>query len=542
MADVVQSDIELRRERYRGGLANKARLYRKNSQGSVSEGKYLPDPAADEKLERFVAQDAVVPPPPASMVARDIMRQRRLSQPRLSVGSLETPSRGAGSRRNSLTSLDSPETRGQGNETGFRLPRASAPASSFPASSFQTTLRVRRNSQIRRDNSFNTRIRRLSMVNSPGSLPANSKDGSGAFSPERAQTPMDVDNGELNLSSVSKRSQDSLSPFRAEAPTELTLGGGAAASGSPTRYAATVLKGFAEVSTLSVAGSDVTAWKTGCQDVCVVSAETANNRPAIVGVLDGHGEHGGAIAMMAHLRLVEALASDVRIQPGTHNAEAAADAFKEAFFQVNAHLHRSAMDCSASGTTATIAAIVGRTLHVGWVGDCRAVMGRVSEDNSLKAVALTEDHRPGNPGEKSRIEQNDGRVDRFVNDAGERLGPLRVFERFDWTPGLGVSRSLGDKVAQKLGVSPEPEVETLQLMPTDRFLVVATDGVWSFMSEQDVVDIVGPLVNDPNTACSAVVDRARQLWAEEENGNSDDVSVSLIVFHHTAGGLSVARR
>ena len=73
-----------------------------------------------------------------------------------------------------------------------------------------------------------------------------------------------------------------------------------------------------------------------------------------------------------------------------------------------------------------------------------------------------------------------------ATDVGEDLGPVRVF----WPdgsfeppyetcfPGLAMSRSLGDSCLDDIGVLPVPEVTTRALKPKDRFLVIASDGVW----------------------------------------------------------------
>lgn len=59
-------------------------------------------------------------------------------------------------------------------------------------------------------------------------------------------------------------------------------------------------------------------------------------------------------------------------------------------------------------------------------------------------------------------------------------------------PGLAMSRSLGDYVAQSVGVSPEPEFNIYDISPDDRFIVIASDGVWEFLSNEQVAQIVSP--------------------------------------------------
>ena len=73
-----------------------------------------------------------------------------------------------------------------------------------------------------------------------------------------------------------------------------------------------------------------------------------------------------------------------------------------------------------------------------------------------------------------------------VAELEEDLGPVRVF----WPdgsfeapyescfPGLAMSRSLGDSCLDDIGVLPVPEVTIRALKPKDRFMVIASDGVW----------------------------------------------------------------
>ena len=65
-------------------------------------------------------------------------------------------------------------------------------------------------------------------------------------------------------------------------------------------------------------------------------------------------------------------------------------------------------------------------------------------------------------------------------------GPPRVWLGHMDIPGLAMSRSLGDTVAHSAGVSSEPELSVIQLEPEDRVVVIASDGLWEFMSNQEV--------------------------------------------------------
>ena len=58
-------------------------------------------------------------------------------------------------------------------------------------------------------------------------------------------------------------------------------------------------------------------------------------------------------------------------------------------------------------------------------------------------------------------------------------------------PGLCVARCLGDLKANRCGLIPTPEICMHTVQPTDRFLILASDGVWEFIDNDEAVAIVG---------------------------------------------------
>ena len=53
-------------------------------------------------------------------------------------------------------------------------------------------------------------------------------------------------------------------------------------------------------------------------------------------------------------------------------------------------------------------------------------------------------------------------------------------------PGLAMSRSFGDKIAREVGVVSDPEIFEMMLKEEDKFAVIASDGVWEFLSNSEV--------------------------------------------------------
>ena len=74
-------------------------------------------------------------------------------------------------------------------------------------------------------------------------------------------------------------------------------------------------------------------------------------------------------------------------------------------------------------------------------------------------------------------------------------------------PGLSMSRSLGDTIAHSVGCSCEPDITHTVLGLSDKIIVIASDGVWEFLTNETVADIVTQFYNknDPEGAAEAVV-------------------------------------
>ncbi|OWZ21312.1 Phosphomevalonate kinase [Phytophthora megakarya] len=156
------------------------------------------------------------------------------------------------------------------------------------------------------------------------------------------------------------------------------------------------------------------------------------------------------------------------------------------------------------------------------VGDCRAVMCRGGQ-----SVALTSDHKPDRPDEKLRIERAGGFVDniagisRVYSAAGAGLAMQREASTY-----LAVSRAFGDKGLKTPTplVSCEPEVNRFTVHQDDLFIVLACDGVWDVLSEQDVVDIALPQFHDSKAAADAIVKAAYK------KGSLDNLTATVIQF------------
>ena len=63
-------------------------------------------------------------------------------------------------------------------------------------------------------------------------------------------------------------------------------------------------------------------------------------------------------------------------------------------------------------------------------------------------------------------------------------------------PGLCLSRALGDTVAASIGVIAEPDVTTYTITEDDIFVIICSDGVWEFMDNDEVVNLINNYTKD----------------------------------------------
>ena len=67
-------------------------------------------------------------------------------------------------------------------------------------------------------------------------------------------------------------------------------------------------------------------------------------------------------------------------------------------------------------------------------------------------------------------------------------GPKRVWLKNQQVPGLAMTRSIGDMAATSVGVTAEPELKVFHpLSPSNKFLVIASDGIWDRLSNHEVM-------------------------------------------------------
>lgn len=169
----------------------------------------------------------------------------------------------------------------------------------------------------------------------------------------------------------------------------------------------------------------------------------------------------------------------------------------EGFLQTDKHLHSVARreGWERGGSTVVAALISPYYIYFANCGDSRAMLCR-----SGQVCFSTEDHKPYSPLEKERIESAGGSV---------------TIQRINGS--LAVSRALGDfsykgaenRTPSQQMVSPEPEVCVVDRSPADEFLVLACDGVWDTISNEELCAFIHnrlQVCTDLRDVCTQVID------------------------------------
>lgn len=250
----------------------------------------------------------------------------------------------------------------------------------------------------------------------------------------------------------------------------------------------------------------------------LVMEEDKTSGALFLATLDGHGEAGDLVSQHFTSRLPKLLFSHASwpSNPGKAMTEVLAKL-------EDMVIKDTSIDTEFSGTTAVLATIIGDTLTVCNVGDSRIICDSEGADKKRKVESVSKDHKPDDPPEKARITRAGGRVFAVTYDDGVD-GPARVWLGHMDIPGLAMSRSLGDTIAHTAGVSSEPDIYTRKLTKNDKFLVMATDGLWEFISNEEVAEYTRKLDEDPEKACNVMAAEAHKRWMHEE-GVVDDTTI-----------------
>jgi len=192
------------------------------------------------------------------------------------------------------------------------------------------------------------------------------------------------------------------------------------------------------------------------------------------------------------------------------NGKTPKDGLIEAFISSHAAVKESNLN---GGSTALVAYFVGEKIFVANAGDSRAVL---CKENSKEVSRLTTDHKPHLPEEEKRIKDSGGFVTKQTNKSGQIISRVNGM--------LAVSRAIGDNMLDKF-ISQIPDVKEVDLSSRKerQILILACDGLWDVLTDEDAAEIVSKNYDDPETAAITLRDTALN------KGSTDNISVIVVV-------------
>lgn len=266
--------------------------------------------------------------------------------------------------------------------------------------------------------------------------------------------------------------------------------------------------------------SSMQGWRASMEDAHTHLLPTRKDkRIGFFGVFDGHGGDQAAIfAAKFVLTFIENSDSFEKMKAGgkSLDPQKLARAMMEGFIDCDEDLKeipsfKNGYDFS--GSTGTCAFLTPDHIIIGNTGDSRTVLCQ-----SDQVAFATQDHKPGDDRERTRVQQAGGTIqdDRVNGD----LASARSFGdfRYKMDPKLPPSR-------QQITVL--PDVTILDRSESDQFLILACDGIWDVMTNLEATRYVLTAMKKGlslETICEMVLDECLR----KQSG--DNMSIMIISF------------
>ena len=283
------------------------------------------------------------------------------------------------------------------------------------------------------------------------------------------------------------------------------------------------------------------------QDSALILSNIFSLQFHIYAVMDGHGTYGHLVSQHIKSQIEQTFtnASTFKTpkQPELTEAKILSillhknhALIRKFVTSVHASLLHERFDTNFSGSTCIIVFHILNTLITVNVGDSRAIfIKRVFNMKQgcsvFEAEALSVDHKPENEEERKRIEKMGGSVEQCKEDEQQEESEkiYRVWVKGETFPGIAMSRSIGDFVAKTVGVCCEPEVNVKYIDDSGKVIVVGSDGVFEFLRNEDIANIVkeGYEKGNVNATAKDIVRKATEMWVEKEDG-MDDITVVVV--------------
>ena len=294
---------------------------------------------------------------------------------------------------------------------------------------------------------------------------------------------------------------------------------------------------------VSLPGKDITGRHKINQD-SIVSFTNINNIKDfnIFGVLDGHGPEGHYVSQFSAKYIPSQIINNPQIK-NISDPDKIYEILKnnkchiimEAFLSCDEKLKNVAFNAYNSGTTCNLVIHIGNHIICAYTGDSRAIVAYNDQQdlelNNLESAQLSIDFKPNIPEEEKRILMSGGTVRKMKNEYGIDIGPYRVYVQGEKFPGLAMSRSIGDLNSKSIGIIVDPGISEYNLNNSTKFIVIASDGVWDYLSNEIVKDIGKSyyLEDNPSQFCHQLINNSVIQW-QKNDIVIDDITVVVIFF------------
>lgn len=253
-------------------------------------------------------------------------------------------------------------------------------------------------------------------------------------------------------------------------------------------------------------------------------------------VADGHGSAGHWVSHWTCKFVLRMMLEQMEKAKSLPTTKAMMEIFEKVHKEVIRTANSEKFEVGLSGTTLSVAVIdrEKRKILLAWAGDSRCVLGRPVKKGVISRLASgpsgksdyvggSADHKPNDPKERRRVEEQGGEVLLLPGDV-----PHRVFAKGKEIPGLAMSRSIGDLAGHKAGIIHQPGIEWLDFQKDD-LLLCCSDGVWEFLSNVEALNIVSQ-VGKKNAAdgVQKLSAESRRLWLAEADDCCDDITVIAV--------------
>ena len=171
-------------------------------------------------------------------------------------------------------------------------------------------------------------------------------------------------------------------------------------------------------------------------------------------------------------------------------------------------------------------------LYISNVGDSRALIIKEMKYKYWTCQQLSRDHKPIEKDESTRIYKCGGEIQKMEDDDGGWTGPLRVWVKNGDGPGLAMTRSFGDILGSSIGVICIPEINEYTIKKEDKAIIIASDGLWEYVSNKETTNIVKKVYNkkEPNIIVNQLYKEAYKKWKNKDKG-IDDITIICVILN-----------